>query len=68
MKRSKLTESQIVAMLNEGQAGAKVEDVFIQHGIAKAVLGFKSVQGAEAAISGVELYRMLKKIDVLPRR
>ncbi|MGJ3501736.1 hypothetical protein PsalN5692_03610 (plasmid) [Piscirickettsia salmonis] len=27
----------------------------------KAALGFKSVQGAEATIAGVELYRMLKK-------
>nr|WP_282435356.1 DDE-type integrase/transposase/recombinase [Piscirickettsia salmonis] len=27
----------------------------------KAALGFKSTQGAKATISGVELYRMLKK-------
>ncbi|OAJ33377.1 hypothetical protein A0O36_02431 [Piscirickettsiaceae bacterium NZ-RLO1] len=27
----------------------------------KATLGFKSVQGAKAAISGIELHRMLKK-------
>ncbi|QGP49787.1 hypothetical protein PsalN5692_01240 [Piscirickettsia salmonis] len=31
MKRSKLTESQIVAMLNEGQAGVKVEDICRQY-------------------------------------
>ncbi|MGJ3495851.1 hypothetical protein ACR9PT_15015 [Piscirickettsia salmonis] len=36
MKRSKLTESQIVAMLNEGQAGIKVEDICRQYGIAKS--------------------------------
>uniref|UniRef100_UPI0039F67E0E transposase n=1 Tax=Piscirickettsia salmonis TaxID=1238 RepID=UPI0039F67E0E len=36
MKRSKLTESQIVAMLNEGQAGVKVEDICRQYGIAKS--------------------------------
>ncbi|QGP61982.1 hypothetical protein [Piscirickettsia salmonis] len=34
MKRSKLTESQIVAMLNEGQAVVKVEDICRQYGIA----------------------------------
>ncbi|ALA25024.1 transposase [Piscirickettsia salmonis] len=30
------TESQIVAMLNEGQAGVKVEDICRQYGIAKS--------------------------------
>ncbi|WP_077216757.1 transposase [Piscirickettsia litoralis] len=36
MKRSKLTESQIVAMPNEGEADVKVEDIFRQYGIAKS--------------------------------
>ena len=36
MKRSKFTEQQIFAILNEGEAGGSVEDLRRQHGLSTA--------------------------------
>jgi putative transposase len=36
MKRSKFTEAQIVAILNEGERGVAVKDICRKHGISDA--------------------------------
>jgi len=47
MKKSRLTESQIVGVLKQVDAGSKVEDVCREHGISPATyFGWKSKYGA----------------------
>lgn len=38
MKRSKFTEDQIIAVLKENEAGAKLADLACKHGISEATL------------------------------
>ena len=60
MKRSRFTESQIVAILKEGDAGASVKEIFRRHGISDATwYNWKSKYGGMAAS---ELKR-LKEIE-----
>ena len=40
MKRTKLSESQIIAMLNEAEAGMLVDDVCRKHGVSPATYPF----------------------------
>jgi len=50
MKKSRFTESQIIAMLKEVDAGKKVEEVFRQHGISSATYySWKSKYGGMEA-------------------
>jgi len=60
MKKSKLSESQIVAILKEGEAGVTVEQILRKHGISRATYyGWKSkYDGATVA----EL-RRLKELE-----
>jgi len=46
MKKSKFSESQIVAILKEGEAGVGVEQILRKHGISRATYyGWKSKYG-----------------------
>lgn len=46
MKKSKFNESQIVAILKEGEAGVAVEQILRKHGISRATYyGWKSKYG-----------------------
>lgn len=46
MKKSKFSESQIVAILKEGEAGVVVEQILRKHGISRATYyGWKSKYG-----------------------
>ncbi|MCP5364190.1 MAG: transposase [Hyphomicrobiales bacterium] len=36
MKRKRFTEEQIISVLKENEAGAKVDDVFRRHGVSQA--------------------------------
>jgi putative transposase len=47
MKKSKFSESQIVAILKEGEAGVAVEQILRKHGISRATYyyGWKSKYG-----------------------
>ena len=50
MKKSKFTETQIVSILNEGDAGVKVQDLCRKHGICPATYHrWKSKYGGMAA-------------------
>lgn len=52
MKKSKFSESQIVAILKEGEAGVAVEQILRKHGISRATYyGWKSKYGG-ATIAG----------------
>ena len=50
MKKSRFSESQIVNILKEAEAGASVEDLSRQHGFSKASLyKWKAKYGADAS-------------------
>lgn len=56
MKRSRFTETQIISILKEADAGAKVKDVCRRHGISDATYyNWKSKYGG---LSASELKRM----------
>lgn len=60
MKRSRFTETQIIAILNEADQGAKVKDICRRHGISDATFyNWKSKYGG---LSASELKR-LKELE-----
>ena len=60
MKKSKFSESQIVAILKEGEAGVAVEQILRKHGISRATYyGWKSKYGGAT----VAELRRLKELE-----
>ena len=56
MKKSKFSESQIVTILKEAEAGVSLEDLVRQHGFSKA--SFYKWKGKYSGISVSELKRL----------
>ena len=65
MKRSKFSESQIVTILKEAEAGVSLEDLIRQHGFSKA--SFYKWKGKYSGMSVSELKR-LKELEEENRR
>lgn len=65
MKKSKFSESQIVNILKEAEAGAALEDLIRQHGFSKA--SFYKWKGKYSGMSVSELKR-LKELEEENRR
>jgi len=65
MKRSKFSESQIVNILKEAEAGVALEDLIRQHGFSKA--SFYKWKGKYSGMSISELKR-LKELEEENRR
>ena len=60
MKKSKFSESQIVAILKEGEAGVPVAQILRKHGISRATFyGWKSKYGG----ASVAELRRLKELE-----
>ena len=60
MKKSKFSESQIVAILKEGEAGVAVEQILRKHGISRATYyGWKSKYGG----ASVADLRRMKELE-----
>lgn len=60
MKKSKFTESQIVAILNEADAGLKVAEVCLKHGISQPTYyNWKSKYGG----LGVSELKRIKELE-----
>jgi putative transposase len=65
MKRSRFTETQIISILNEADAGVKVKDICRKHGISDATYyTWKSKYGG---MSASELKRMKEMAAELSR-
>jgi putative transposase len=63
MKKSKFSESQIVAILKEGEAGVAVEQILRKHGISRATYyGWKSKYGG----ASVTDLKRLKELEAEP--
>ena len=65
MKKSRLTESQIVAILKEADAGLKVAEICRKHGISDAICHKREAKGGGMAVS--DLKRMKEIEDELSR-
>ena len=65
MKKSKFSESQIVNILKEAEAGVSLEELIRQHGFSKA--SFYKWKGKYSGISDSELKR-LKELEEENRR
>ena len=65
MKKSKFSESQIVSILKEAEAGISLEDLMRQHGFSKA--SFYKWKAKYSGMSVSELKR-LKKLEEENRR
>ena len=65
MKKSKFSESQIVTILKEAEAGVSLEDLVRQHGFSKA--SFYKWKGKYSGMSVSELKR-LKELEEENRR
>ena len=65
MKKSKFSESQIVTILKEAEAGVSLEDLVRQHGFSKA--SFYKWKGKYSGMSFNELKR-LKELEEENRR
>lgn len=65
MKKSKFSESQIVKILKEAEAGVALEDLIRQHGFSKA--SFYKWKGKYSGMSVSELKR-LKELEEENRR
>jgi putative transposase len=65
MKKSKFSESQIVNILKEAEAGVALEDLIRQHGFSKA--SFYNWKGKYSGMSVSELKR-LKELEEENRR
>lgn len=60
MKKSKFSESQIVAILKEGEAGVAVEQILRKHGVSRATYyGWKSKYGG-ASVTDLKRLRELE--------
>ena len=68
MKRSRFTESQIVSILKEADAGRKVDDVCRQYGISSATYyNWKSKYGGMEASDVKKLKELQEENDKLKR-
>jgi putative transposase len=69
MKRSRLTEEQIIAILREQEAGAKTADVCRRHGISEATLYTWKAKFGGMSVSEARRLRILEdenaKLDKL---
>lgn len=65
MKKSKLSESQIIAMLNEGEAGVSVNDLCRQYHISTAT--YYKLKGKYSGMNVSELKR-LKELEAENQR
>ncbi len=61
MKRSKLSESQIIAMLNEGEAGISVADLCRKYGISSATYYKFKNKYAGMSVRDLQRLRELEK-------
>jgi putative transposase len=69
MKRSRFTQSQVMSVLNEGDAGAKVKDVCGRHGISDAAYcNWKSKCGGMSNSDLKRMKKMVRESQALQKR
>ena len=68
MKKSKHTESQIVAILKEGEAGVPVAEIVRKHGISSATYYNWKSKYAGIAVSELKRMRELETENAKPKR
>lgn len=68
MKRSRLTEEQIIALLREQEAGSKTADVYRKHGVSSATFyKWKATYGS-MDVSRARKLKVLEDENARPKR